>query len=155
MNGEIAVAISAAAALLGTWLGSSLTSRHEDRRWLRQERLNAYTAFMGAADAWRESATAMWVTDVGSPERLARGTDFYAKFAVVDLAADRARLIGSDTIQHVLDVTVAYLVNDIMTLTVQDPKPPQAQWQAAALTGYVQHIGAFQQAARDDLMTNP
>jgi hypothetical protein len=152
MNGEIAVGISAAAALAGTWLGSSLTSRHEDRRWERQERLNAYSAFLGAADQWRRAATDVWAwSDRTLPTYLNLVSEFHAKWAVVDLAADRVQLIGSDAIQDVTADLMIYLTNEIMTLTLEEPRVPEAKLAEAVTTGYVTHLRAFRDAARRDL----
>lgn len=151
MNGEIAVAISAAAALLGTWLGSSLTSRHEDRRWERQERLNAYSAFMSAADEWHRATTDLWVSDRTLPSYAAVRTLFSEKLGRVDLTADRVKLIGSDAIRTLTNDVMFHFVARIMTLTVQEPRVPDAEWYAAASTGYNTHMRAFLEAARLDL----
>jgi hypothetical protein len=147
-------AVSATAALAGTWLGSSLSARNEDRRWLRQERLNAYTALLAAADDWRDSASELRITVIGSAERRDKTTEFYKRLAALDLAADRAKIIASDATGLVVDAMMAHFVGQIMTLAVQEPMAAQAKWDPAQ-DGYIDQILSFRQAARADVTANP
>jgi hypothetical protein len=146
----VLAAVSAAAALAGTWLGSSLSARNDDRRWLRQERLNVYTTLLAAADDWRKSAIGVWSTDIGSPERVDETTKFFKRLAALDLAADRAKIIASDATGLVVDAMMAYFVNQILTIVVQEPKSGQANWDPVG-DKYIDHILSFRQAARADI----
>jgi hypothetical protein len=51
------VLVGAVIAGLFSLLGPSIQSRREHRRWLREARLTAYSAYLAAIDLWMDTAT--------------------------------------------------------------------------------------------------
>jgi len=91
------------AALAGTFsiFGGALQAGREHDRWIRQSRLEAYSEFLVAIDAWDSAATIDWVrVVVESPQDAAlhrrHVVDAERRFAA---AASRVYLIGPDIVR--------------------------------------------------------
>lgn len=91
------------AALAGTFsiLGGALQSGREHDRWVRQSRLEAYSEFLVALDAWDSAATTGWIRvvlespqDAASHRRLV--VDAERRF---EAAASRVYLVGPDVVR--------------------------------------------------------
>jgi hypothetical protein len=92
----VAAVLIAVLGILGTLggvpLGSTLGARHEQRRWLRDKRLEAYVAFNHAAHAFDLAwSRQMEATDAH---------ELTATYAVVNELRDRMLLLAPPTVQR-------------------------------------------------------
>lgn len=138
-------------ALGGTWLGSRLSGTSEDRRWLRQHRLDAYDELLAACDAVAGYAHVVYGETPGTQAVVdAQGRLLELQTAAYR-ASDRVKLVGSEAIQDPAQALAFYCGSTLGTKAMANPRPSAEEWRAVRVTGLVPLFRAVRDAARADL----
>lgn len=138
-------------ALGGTWLGTRLAGTSEDRRWLRQHRLDAYDEVLEACDAVSIQADVVHTTEPGTQAAVDAQQILLDRQALAYRAADRVKLVGSRAIQGPVEALTFYCGNTLATKAMTRPRSSADEWRAARVTDLAPLFRAVRDAARADL----
>jgi hypothetical protein len=93
--------------LSGVWLGNRLTRGNEERKWRRDQCLEAYTDVLHTCTIVQYESTAAYVSECGTSDHLRQASIVLEKVAEMYRAADRAILLGPQEVhKSVSELTV-------------------------------------------------
>jgi hypothetical protein len=123
-----------------------LQARVDHRRWLRQQRLEAFTAFLGALDSMHRPAT-RWQLSWGKPDEATEQECFFDQLEALDRIGGRIHLLSSTVVNRAaIDVLRQWSIEINSALKTWD-----ADRMARALDGIPPQYRRFIELAREEL----
>jgi hypothetical protein len=142
--------ISAAAAILGNYVGGWREARNQDRAWHRDQRKSAYAELLLGLDRFHEEAD---IVHFSSQRRSApvREDPLYQQTVALARLAMIVRLVGSPQVQRSVNDLMNHCFKAVMPLVYKDPGGTGALWDNAMANDFWTQYDQFMRAARRDL----
>ncbi len=114
--------ISAAAAILGNYVGGWREARNQDKAWHRDQRKAAYAELLLGLDRFHEEAD---IVHFSNQRRLApaREDPLYQQTVALARLAMIVRLVGSAQVQKSMNDLMTHCFKAVMPLFTRTPRP--------------------------------
>jgi hypothetical protein len=150
----ITALVTGAFSFTGLWIGARLTRGNEDRKWRRDQALEAYSEFLSAAE--------MAISEAGMAYGAHCGTEDHTKHceAVMDKVADMHRLSGRiillapDALEAPFSALTEFITSELLIMAIQCQKasPDERKVSNKKLAGLMAN---FMLRARHDIGIHP
>jgi hypothetical protein len=126
----ITALVTGVVSVSGIWFGSYLTRGNEDRKWRRDQALEAYSEFIRLVNAITVEAGNVYVIECGTEEFLRHQVVLFENLAELYRTNDRVILLASDELQAPLTALIKHVTGAFVTKSSQCPKAPDAEVKA-------------------------
>lgn len=142
--------ISAAAAILGNYVGGWREARNQDKAWHRDQRKAAYAELLLGLDRFHEEAD---IVHFSNERRLApaREDPLYQQTVALARLAMIVRLVGSTQVETSINDLMNHCFKAVMPLVYKDPAAAGNLWDKAMADDFWSQYDQFMRAARKDL----